>query len=136
VTSYFPDLKQVERYRLAEEGAGIGEVNQMLLAFGIETDRILRHFTVHEEPTTPAGQLRLTFVPKAPRSRRPFARFSLDLSKPDLTPKHFLIVGEEDDRTSVTIENITWNYDPERLGLQDIFSLKFPPDVEILEPEN
>ena len=131
VTSYFPGFKQVEKYRLSHEGSGIGEVNHMLLAFGIETDKILKHFIVTSDPAALANSLRLSFVPKARREERPFKQFILEMSKPDLTPKRFEIVGDEDDWTTVVITEIKWNptLPPET------FLLKFPRDVEIIEQE-
>ena len=133
VTLYFPEFKQVERYRMSREGSGIGDVNQMLLAFGIETDRVLKHFTVTSDPATSANVVRLIFVPKAPRQERPFARFVLELSKPDLTPRRFVITGDEPDQTTVVeIMEIKWN-DPSMPA--DIFQLKVPRDVDIIEEE-
>ena len=129
VSLYFPGLKQLERYRLSQQTGGIGDVNQMLLAFGIETDRVLKHFTVMYDPATTANIVRLTFVPKAPIKERPFSRFILEVTKPDLTPKRFEIVGEEDDRTAVIIKTITWN----PTLPPDIFRLNPPRDVEIIE---
>lgn len=132
VTNYLPDFKEVLRHRLSREGSGISEVNQMLLAFGIDTDKVLKYFTVTSDPKTSVTLVRLTFVPKGPREQRPFARFVLDLTKPDLTPKQFLIVGDDDDQTSVVITRITWN-DPSIPS--DIFQLKIPRDVEIIDEE-
>ena len=131
VTLYFPKLKQLERYRLSREAGGIGEVNQMLLAFGIETDKVLKYFTVACDPETSANVVRLTFAPRATRAERPFAQFVLEMSKPDLAPKRFEIVGNEGDRTVVTITKITWN---PNLPV-DIFRLNPPKDVEIIEQE-
>jgi len=129
VSVYFPKQKEMDRYRLSREGSGIGEVNQMLLAFGVETDKVLKHFTVVSDPATTANVVRLTFVPKAPREERPFEQFILELSKPDLTPKRFDIIGGEDDHTVVTITTITWNPSLP----PDIFRLNVPKDVEIIE---
>jgi outer membrane lipoprotein carrier protein len=131
VTLYFPKLKQLERYRLSRQSGGIGEVNQMLLAFGIETSKVLKYFTVACDPKTSANIVRLIFTPKAPRQERPFAQFLLEVSKPDLTPKRFEIVGDEGDRTLVTVTKITWNSPLP----PDIFRLNPPKDVEIIEQE-
>lgn len=130
VTSYYPSLKQVERYKLRTE-AGIGEVNQMLLAFGIETERILKYFIVKTVATKDGNRVRLLFLPKAPRRERPFRQFVLDISKPDLQPLGFKIIGDDGDETTVEIKKITWN-PPLPAGT---FDLKFPPDVEIIEEE-
>jgi len=131
VTLYFPELKQVERYRLKRGGSGIGDVNQMLLAFGIEPKRILKYFVVKNDPKAPADRVRLIFHPKAPPPERPFKEFILELSKPDLTPKRFTILGEDGDKTVVDITVITWN----PTLPPDTFVLKFPRDVEIIEQE-
>ncbi|KPL12050.1 hypothetical protein AMJ85_02220 [candidate division BRC1 bacterium SM23_51] len=125
-TSYFPAFKQVEEYRLSREGSGIGEVNHMLLAFGIETDKILKHFVVTNDPAAVANSLRLSFVPKAPPEERPFKQFILEMSEPDLTPKRFEIIGDGDDWTTVVIREIKWN----PMLPPETFRLKFPRDVE------
>jgi len=135
VTMYFPALKQVEKYRMKRDGSDIGEMNQMLLAFGIETDKVLEHFTVRTTPTKQADLVRLVFLPKASPPERPFERFDLALTRSDLAPKPgeetFLIVGAERDLTSVEITGINWNppAEPEK------FRLKFPRNVEIIEED-
>lgn len=131
VTLYFPKQKEMDRYRLSREAGDIGEVNQMLLAFGVEADKVLKHFTVANDPKTSANIVRLIFVSKAPRQEQPFVQFVLELSKPDLTPKGFEIVGGEGDRTVVTVTKITWN----PTLPPDIFRLNPPKDVEIIEKE-
>ncbi len=137
VTLYFPEFKQAERYRLSREGSGISEVNQMLLAFGIETDKVLKHFVVQHDPATSADIIRLTFTPRAKREDRPFAQFVLEIPKPDLPTQpedqpycRFEIKGDEGDRTVVVITEIKWN-DPDMPA--DIFQLHLPRDVEIIE---
>jgi len=132
VLLYFPKFKQAERYHLARNGSGIGEVNEMLLAFGIETDKILKYFTVLSDPVTSADVVRLTFLPKSRREDRPFARFVLELSKTDLSPKRFEITGDEQDVTVVEVTEIKWN-DPSMPP--DIFQLNLPRDVEMIEQE-
>jgi len=131
VAEYFPALKQLVRCRLNPKTGGIGDVNQMLLAFGIETNKVLKHFTVTSDPETSANLVRLTFASRAPRQERPFEQFILEMSKPDLTPKRFEIVGQEGDRTLVSVTIITWN--PSLAA--DVFRLNVPKDVEIIEEE-
>jgi len=131
VTLYFPDFKQAERYRVGREGSGIGEVNQMLLGFGIDAAKVAEHFLVANDRSTSADIVRLIFVPKAKREERPFARFILELTKRDLTPTMFRIIGEESDETVIKVTQITWNAELP----PDIFDLKLPRDVEIIEEQ-
>lgn len=133
VVSYYPSLKQVERYRLKSEGSGVADTNYMLLAFGIDTNEIRKHFTVRDEPTTAVDRVRLVFVPKAPLEERPFKRFVLDLSERDMQPVRFEIDGDNDDHTVVKVNRISWNPRWEDDVNPDKFQLKYPPDVEILD---
>lgn len=138
VTLYFPDLRQVEKYRMSREGSGVGEMNQMLLAFGIETTTVLKHFTVSTTPSKQADLVRLVFVPKGPRRERPFQRFELALTKSILAPKPgeetFRIVGAEGDVTSIEITGINWN-PPADAEWKTKFQLKFPRNVEIIDED-
>jgi outer membrane lipoprotein-sorting protein len=130
VYSYFPKFQQVERYRLRTDGSGISDINHMLLAFGVETDRVLKHFVVRDEPSTAPDEVRLAFIAKAPPQERPFERFTLALTRRELQPLSFEILGPEGEKTVIAIDGIRWNppEDPRK------FKLQFPKGTEIIEP--
>jgi len=129
ITSFYPKFRRIERSRLREGGSGIGDVNCLMLAFGIEAERILRHFVVTTEPMPLPSEVQLTFVPRGPPEEWPFAALRLVLTWRDQQPQALEIVGAEGDWTRLSIEEIVWN----PLEQPARFRLQFPREFEIID---
>ncbi|MEQ8820245.1 MAG: outer-membrane lipoprotein carrier protein LolA [Sumerlaeia bacterium] len=128
LTTYTPELKQVEKYTL-ESGDG-APINQMLVGFGVQTERILELFDVKLAPIQPAEEnlLIVDFVSRDLDRTLGYSKITITFDTAELEPM-VLVLEEEEDVVTVNLKEVEFNADiPE-----DKFETKFPEGTEVVE---
>jgi outer membrane lipoprotein-sorting protein len=129
VVTYTPELAQVEKYRIPG-GNDSAPINQMLVGFGVQTEKILEVFTVRLAPVQPSdeAQLAIEFASRDIDRSLGFSRITVTFDRESREPRQ-LFLEEEQDTVLVTLNLVRQNSEiPE-----GTFEHKFPPNVEIIE---
>jgi outer membrane lipoprotein carrier protein len=127
---YVPEIKQVDKYRFAEEGSKMQRLNQMLLGFGVSPADVLEVYRVtYNEPGKNARTFSLVFVPKKQEEKLNFTSITIWFDAERFLPQKIKMDDESGDETTITIEKIETNKKID----QSLFKPEFPEGVEIIE---
>jgi len=126
---YTPDLNQLEKFRLTG-GGDDAPINQMLVGFGVKTEKVLEVFNVRFADNQPAGgkQTVLEFISKDLERSMDFRKITVTFDTEKLEPRR-LVMEEEQDVVEIDLEKIEVNPKiPDSRFEQD-----FPEGVEVIE---
>lgn len=125
---YTPEYNQLEVFRL--RGGDSAPINQMLVGFGVKTEKILEVFRVAEAPEANRSdsEYTLRFISKDLERSLDFREITVTFDKNRLEPLR-LVMQEEQDTVEVTLTETERN--AEIPG--EKFAKSFPPDVEVIE---
>ncbi len=125
---YTPELKQVEKYRL--ETGDSAPINQMLVGFGLNTDKILEVFNVRVSDEQPKDEklLKIDFISRDTSRTMDYKQITVTFDREKIEPR-VLEMDEEEDTVRVTLEKVEVN----AKIAKDKYEANFPKDVEIIE---
>lgn len=108
IISYTPSLKQVEKYPV--EGDDSAPINQLLVGFGVQTDRILDVFSVRIAADQPEdeSQLSILFLSRDVERTMGYQRITVTFDRKKLEPRQ-IFLEEEQDTVLVTLEEVKFN---------------------------
>jgi len=129
---YVPQLKQVERYRIAQDNTLV-QTNYMLLGFGAATEDVLRAYKVSlGEPDKRAGHDRVVvaLVPRQP-DQAAFKSIEMAVDTQQTMPVEFRVTQLDATQTIVRLE-------PDKLVLDArtddrLFRPSFPPEAQVVD---
>ncbi len=127
VVSYTPELEQVEVIR--QDASDDAPVNQMLLAFGVETEKILSQFevVVDEEKSTD-DRIAIQFKSRKPELTMGYETIVVTFDREKVEPKEILLSNEgEELRLQLNKTKINPSIK------DDVFEMTWPDDVDVLE---
>lgn len=127
---YVPELKQVEKYYVgSNDNPGKG-VNQMLIGFGVSTDKLLKEYfiTIKDNSEKIIG---VSLIPKKNGENKQTKEVIVWINKEKITPDKFKIIENNGDVTEITMMNINVDVKLD----ENLFKPSFPKGVEIIEQE-
>ena len=125
---YVPEIKQVEKYRLAETGSKVDRLNQLLLGLGVSVKDILEVYDVRLKEKSDK-EIAIEFRLKEPEEGINFEAVTIWFDRKELLPRRIYIDELGDDETFITIKKLELN-----ASVSDsLFKPLFPKDVEIIE---
>lgn len=124
--NYIPSIEQVEIYPLPK--GDDAPINQMLLGFGVQTERILEVFDVKALPREEDGLLRIEFLSKDLERSLFFSRIVIHFEEEEVQPR-VLILEDDQSEITVTLREIIRNPEIEASR----FEPSWPEDAEVLD---
>ncbi len=127
IINYLPDLKQVEIF--AQESGEEAPVNQLLLGFGIEVERILKIFEVAiDDNLTNKDEIAIVFDSKDLRRSMEFEQITIVFDKESVEPQQLILKNAESIIT-VYLDHVKLNPKIK----EKVFETDWPGDVEVLD---
>lgn len=124
---YVPEIKQVDVATLPKGDSA--SVNQILLGFGVKTEKILEFFSVRMlEEDVPEGRTRLEFKSLDRDKTLQYDRVEITFDDRTLLPESLLLF-DIDSETTLTLRGIELNTPIPA----DTFKVTLPPDTEIID---
>ncbi|MCB2153583.1 outer membrane lipoprotein carrier protein LolA [bacterium] len=108
ILSYTPSLQQVEKYPVENEDSA--PINQLLVGFGVETERILDVFNVRMAEKQPEDEnlVSIAFVSRDVERTMGYQRITVTFDRKKLEPKE-IFLEEEQDTVTVTLQEVKFN---------------------------